>query len=95
MDKTLLLRAAERIVGGVEIGDEYSLEPFQKFLDEAAFSRIRVKITYLVEVRKDPHICSPASEAYSRLINVKKTPIDEVIQNDSVCFLIASGGIIL
>jgi hypothetical protein len=56
MDQTFLLLAWQRVVSGIEVGDEYALEALEQVVQEIRLPRWPVQVDNFLQVREDPDI---------------------------------------
>src|SRR5262245_25154753 len=81
MDKTLLLRAVDSIVGAVEVRDQHAAEAFQQLMQKVTFAIEAVEVDHRIQTCKYPNIALALLELYLRLIHMQERPSEYTVEN--------------
>src|SRR5579863_9791682 len=88
MNQALLLRAVDRIIAGIEIGDEYTPEVPKHALGCAGFTRFAVHECHIFQVGEYPYISVYFGDFSFSLIRMHQLAASNAIQDRLVSCLV-------
>src|SRR5690349_15379486 len=84
MDQALLLRAVDRVVGSVEVGDQYALEVLEQLLEEVALPSRAVQEDDLLGTGEHADVARAGLQLHLRFVDVQRRPGEDLIKQSPV-----------
>src|SRR5271167_3342124 len=92
MDQASLLRATDRVICRIEIGDQYAVETIQEVLGNVPFTGRRPQVDHLLHAREYSHVTIATLCAQVRFVSMYELSMHQHALDLFICFLIEFRG---
>src|SRR5262245_33495241 len=91
MDEALLLRAFERVVGRIEVGNKHTLEVLEQVVQEVPLSRGSVHIQDLLLRRENQDVSCTSAQPHFGLVDMENVTGEDFVKKPLVSWPVVFG----